>query len=299
MEYRKIEVRAGIFLSISFLIFISFLFVITGKNTLRDSDVYRTRFRFVGGIEKGSLVRYAGLPVGSVSALRIPNDGDPRVEVELRIQKNTPINSECRAILSTIGLLGTFYIEVSAGSSTASRLRSGDLIASEDITAFAQMSGSVGTSIEEATELLRRLNDLLNDSNRAHLSQLVENLNQVSAKSNANLDELLRGSNELVSQAKLATQAINRILQENDSTLHRSLTALDELLSQSKTAVLHLDQLMSNLNHALIRSDKSLSVLLENLTRSTEDLQEFSQSIKEQPWNLVRKSHPPERKLPK
>ena len=54
---------------------------------------------------------------------------------------------------------------------------------------------------------------------------------------------------------------------------------------------------MQNVNETFSQNSDSINEIVTNLDGLTRNLEEFTQTIKERPWNLVRKSAPPERKI--
>ena len=298
MDYRSSEIKAGIFVLICLLILIGFMVVIVGLTTLEDKDVYRTRFVFVGGIVRGATVRYAGVEVGRVTDLTFPGDGDPRVEVYMEVTKGTPIKTDSKAFLSTIGLMGAYYIEIKTGSVDAPMLPSGDLIPSEDVTSLSQMSGTLNEVTDEGTELLRQINALLNQETRRHISEMIASLHQITATSANNMEQLFVNLNALTEQLESTTSVLNGVLAANDSVISSSLVMLNDILEQSKVTIDKLNITLSDMDHALVQNTDEYQEFLKNLSTVSLNLNSFTQSIKEQPWTLVRKSYPAERKLP-
>lgn len=298
MEYKSSEVKAGIFIIASFIIFIGFIAVIVGMSAFSEKSVYRARFSYVGGIEKGSAVRFAGLPVGSVVDVRITNDNFPGVEVVMEIEKNTPIRSGSRAYMTTIGIMGSFYIEITTGDPEEALLASGELILSQEVTAYAQMSGVASDAAEELTELLRRMNDVLNEKNRTDLAQMLHSVSQIAAVSEKNLQQTLEKVNSLIAETQTMVAAVTKVIQTNDNSITSSMAALDSTLTQGQATLKRLDSILSGVDLSIAQNKQQYDQIMNNVSSMTKNLDEFSRTIKEQPWNLVRKNYPPERQLP-
>ncbi len=297
MEYRSSEVKAGIFIVVSMLIFIAFLVVIGGMNAWDDKDIYLARFKYVGGIEKGSVVRYAGLEVGRVIDLILPAEQDTRVELRMELMKGTPIRTDSRAFLTTIGLMGAFYIEISAGSDDAPLLKPGSLVQSNDVAGFAQMSGTMDAATAEATELLRRINALLDEENRKNISSMIASLNEITSTSSEDMKSIAANLNHLTQELDATVNSVNRMLAGNDSTISKSFASVQEMLEESKDMVSKLNTTVDNLNSTFVGNSATYNEIMRNLASLTQNLDQFTQTIKEQPWSLVRKNHPPEREL--
>jgi phospholipid/cholesterol/gamma-HCH transport system substrate-binding protein len=298
MDYNSSEIKAGLFMIASIVVVLAFLVVILGLTQWGESAQYRARFSYVGGIEKGSLVRYAGMEVGKVISFSLPEPGDTRVQIIFEVKKGTPLRSNSEAFLSTIGLMGAYYIEISSGTQDAPLLTHGSLVPSKDITGIAQMTGPMTDATSQATELLKRLNDLLNDENRRYMSETLAVLHRMATENAETTHVMLQNVTLLTENLNNTVQRINTMISRNDSTMNKSMVELNQLLGESRMLAQQMNTTLQTLDGTMLENRSNLSQMLVNSERLTRNLQEFSQTIKEQPWNLVRKNYAPERKLP-
>ena len=298
MEYRRSEIKAGLFMAVSLVLFIAFLFAIKGVSGWERKEIYRCRFSYVGGIEPGSIVRFAGVPVGHVQAHRVLPGGEPPVELDLEIERGTPVRRDSYAYITSIGLLGAYYVEITSGTPGEPLLGAGALLSSRDITGFAQMSGSMESATSEATELLRRINELLNQENRQNLSSLITSLNAMTVQNSSELRSLLANLNALTVSLNTTAQSINGFLAANDSSMQRTVGHTEAILAQSRDLTAQLNTAVRDLDQMVVSNRRSYQETLDNLLAISRNMTEFTQTIKEQPWNLVRKSYPAERELP-
>jgi len=298
MDYQASEIKAGLFITASVVVLVGFLVVILGLTQWSESVQYRARFGYVGGIEKGSLVRYAGMEVGKVINFSLPEPGDTRVQVLFEVKKGTPLRSNSEAFLSTIGLMGAYYIEITSGTLDAPLLTPGSLVPGKDIAGIAQMTGPMTDATSQATELLKRLNDLLNDDNRRHMSETLAVLHGMAAENQETTRVMLQNVTRLTENLNATVERINAMISRNDSTMNNSMVELSRLLSESRSLAQQMNTTLQTVDGTMVENRANLSQLLSNSERLTRNLQEFSQTIKEQPWNLVRKNYPPERPLP-
>lgn len=297
MDYKSSEIKAGIFVIVSIILFIVFLAIIIGMNSFSEKETFLARFEYVGGIEKGSAVRYAGLQVGSVIDVRLAYNGFPGAEVVLQVEKETPIRTDSRAYMTTIGIMGSAYIEVTAGTPTSPRLEPGSLIPSEDVTGFAQMTGEASNAIDELTMLLRRMNDLLNEHNRKRISNMITSLDKIAGNTEQSLQITLDNMNVLIDQVNSLVVSAEQIVAKNDTSLTQSVAALQILLNDGVETLNGVDEMLSQANQTLFTNQQQYNQIISNLNTTTENLNDFSQTIKEQPWSVLRKNTPPERVL--
>src|SRR5262245_39179755 len=85
----------------------------------RSGITHVAYFKFSGGVEPGTPVRYGGMRVGSVTGVRVDPNDSTRIEVQLVVEPRTPIKTDSVAKLSTLGPLSDNYIEISTGTQTS------------------------------------------------------------------------------------------------------------------------------------------------------------------------------------
>ena len=73
-------------------------------------------FPNVAGIEKGSEIRMAGVPVGRVTDITL-NPATYLAEARLRLQDDVQLPADSAAIIQSDGLLGGAYLELQPGGS--------------------------------------------------------------------------------------------------------------------------------------------------------------------------------------
>jgi phospholipid/cholesterol/gamma-HCH transport system substrate-binding protein len=229
--------------------------------------------------------------------VRLANDGYPGAEEVVQVEKDTPIRTDSRAFMTTIGIMGSTYIEVTAGSPEAPLLQPGSLIKSEDVTGFAQMTGVASDAIDELTALLRSMNDLFNDNNKKRISEMISSLNQIARLSEKNLQATMENMNTTLTEVNGLIVAAKEIVADNDTSVTKSIHSLETLIEQSITTMERMDIVLTEVDRALFENQQQYSQIMNNLNSMTENLNDFSQTIKERPWNVVRKTYPPVRQL--
>lgn len=97
------------------------LWLVTSGN--RDDVVYRIHFtESVSGLALGDAVKYHGVDVGNVTAMSL-DAADPRkVQVDIKLRKETPVKTDTKAILAMKGITGVVIIELSGGGPGAKDL---------------------------------------------------------------------------------------------------------------------------------------------------------------------------------
>ncbi|HYU15587.1 MAG TPA: MlaD family protein, partial [Candidatus Acidoferrum sp.] len=120
---RAQKLRLGIFLAAGLAVLIGGLAILAGLKLGERRDSYVVRFRDSGvslsGLDIGSPVKYSGIRVGRVDAIRIDPDDVSVIQVELSLDHDTPVADDSVANLGSQGITGLKYVELSRGSRTA------------------------------------------------------------------------------------------------------------------------------------------------------------------------------------
>jgi phospholipid/cholesterol/gamma-HCH transport system substrate-binding protein len=298
MEYRSHEIKAGVLVIVGFLVFVAFLVAMAKIDWERKEKSYSARFSYIGGIERGSLVRFGGFLVGTVTDVYIAPDDKTKLEIKLTVDDRTPVRIDSEAFMSSINLMGDFYIEISTGSPSAELLPSGSVLRSRDVPSFTQLSGPLAEMSDQLETLLIRVNDLLCDENRAHISNLLASTDTLLDKSAGNIASIIANMNTLTVQLQSLGGKLDKMMANNNAVLETTLTQLNATLTRADTLLLALNRATLSLDGMVTHNQGSFYEAMQNLQDATQHFEQFSRSIKERPWNLVRKSNPPERKLP-
>jgi len=116
MKQTKLEFLVGIFVLLG-LAAVTYLTVKLGAGSLLGGDTYviEARFTNVGGLNTGSNVVVAGVPVGRVEAIRM-EESEYTAIATLRVMKGLKLPTDSMASIKTTGLIGDKFITLSPGA---------------------------------------------------------------------------------------------------------------------------------------------------------------------------------------
>ena len=238
METRASYVAVGMFVVALLAGLIVAVLWFTGRQLNEDNTRYETYFASVGsGLSAGSPVRVNGVQLGRVAEVTLDPDNPTRVRVTMDISSKAPIRSDSVATLEIQSLAGTTAIEISAGTKNAppiemQRDQTYPVIWSRE-SKLGQIVDAVPNLVFKLTELLDRLQDLVNDKNRQAFADTLDNLSRLTAVAAAHREDLARLLQDSATDAKDLHQVIANL---NDMT-----KKLDQIADQTNTALRNMN----------------------------------------------------------
>ncbi|MEK6246375.1 MAG: MlaD family protein, partial [Pseudomonadota bacterium] len=151
----------------------------------------------VAGLSLSAPVKYNGVDVGKVRAIRLDPENPQRVILLFAIERGTPVKEDTVAVLKTQGLTGIAYVELSGGARDAPLLRA----TADGQYPVIRTKPSLSARLENIlTNVLAKLdstsssiNALLSDENKAALKSALADIAAVSRTLAARKDTLDAG----------------------------------------------------------------------------------------------------------
>ncbi len=295
MEYRSNEIKAGCIVILGLVLFIMFLVLISGLDLFKSTKIYYVRFKYSSGVEVGSLVRYGGMEAGQVKKVRIASDNNSLIEFEIELDAKVPVKKDAEAVITSIGIMGEEYIEISTGSPGAELLPPGSLLNCRDTTPMMMLTDTFDQLGNKLSQTVDNLNKLLGNENQKQIHQVLANLNRLLEDNQQAIATMMMNSNEVIANLSQMSSRLDTLLIENQSSISRSVQHLEATLTQSQQLIRNMQQTMGNVNQIIAAQTGNYDEIMDNLGRVSRNIDEFTRTLKERPWSLIRKSAPKER----
>ena len=165
-QQKNLEVTVGAFIVLGIALLVVFIFAIGDLSTAFQPG-YRVHVWFdtANGITDGSPVQYAGVEVGKVQAVHIVPKAQARPQVELivRLPSSVVVRADDEASISTFGLLGEKYLQITPGAGVGPQLGpDGKLVGKPPVSTESIMERS-NDVLTEFKHTLEGLNALVGD----------------------------------------------------------------------------------------------------------------------------------------
>ncbi|MBI5144882.1 MAG: MCE family protein [Candidatus Omnitrophica bacterium] len=152
----KLELKLGVFVFVGMVILVLFILLIGDFQTWTSGYEVNFLFNFVNGVKIGAPVRFSGVDVGEVKAIKFllnPPELKPKVQIVGWVKKEIKIPLDSTVWVNTLGLLGEKYIEVMPGEDFQNHLAKGESLVGHDPIAMhevAQLAKNIAGDLDES-----------------------------------------------------------------------------------------------------------------------------------------------------
>jgi virulence factor Mce-like protein len=308
---RAQRMRLGIFVGVAMLVLVGGLIVLAGMRLGEERDAYSIRYAdgdvSLSGLEVGSPVKYSGIRVGRVDAIRIDPEDLGVVLVEISLTGGTPVASDSQANLGSMGITGLKYIELTRGSNTAQTRVPGDVIPAGK-SALDSLSSQAGEIAEKVDTALERLNAFVGPAMQNRVASVLERTDTLLETTEATIAENRESLKTFSANLATASARFDDISLRLDTTLANAQPHLDRMfrdasrttrhvrdssgevkgfLEDARKAIRSVDGLVSNGDLTLRRSRENLIDGLRDLRAAAENFKDFSRRVREDPSLLL------------
>jgi ABC-type transporter Mla subunit MlaD len=296
MQLQRNEIMTGL-LVIGTIAVVAFLLVLLGAPGLfRPLVTYKIYVDNAAGIKQGAPVMLAGRKIGQVQKLFSPvsareekqaeqadatihtaepntspttaaTPDKPRFEarIDVQVDKEARVYRDAKARLMQLGLLGDMAIDFTQGTEGSGRAKDGETFAGE-------RTPDLGDAAAKALEIIKPVATEATNTMK-DLQQTAQNLGRLTDEHS----EL----NLALTQFKTFGEHLSG-LTAPDSALSHSLTNIEKI----STSLTENDNIEVTLRNLRSSSDK-LKVAITELEPAGENIKQFSETIKTQPWRLI------------
>jgi phospholipid/cholesterol/gamma-HCH transport system substrate-binding protein len=167
-EIQWAQLRVGITVTVCLIILIIGVFLVSGQiGFITRKYTLRAFFATAEQLRPGSPVDLAGIPIGTVKAVRISDSQDPEraVEIVMRVDRRyqREIRRDSQVDETTQGLLGETFLEITRGSSSKPVIPDDGEITSRQEPDIKQVMKNANDVVSNLTVLSARLNDITDE----------------------------------------------------------------------------------------------------------------------------------------
>lgn len=231
----------------------------------------------VSGLNIKAPVKYRGVEVGQVIDISLVPERPNDVFLLLEIARETPIKTDTYATLSTQGLTGLAFIELTGGSVEASAPKRKEGEKYPEIKTKPSLLVRVDSTITTLSKNINKVSTVADD--------LLHNLKQLSD----NLNQVFSPENQIAIHDSLhALASIGKTLDNQKPNIEASLQSAAQLLAQSNQVAKRTYQLIGRMENTLTSVETTsqqfgqTAKTLETVVKNTQsDIQKTSQNLQQ------------------
>jgi len=248
------------------------------RDDIRFAQYEVTTTSSVTGLKNEASVRYRGVDVGRVEAIRIEPGVSGRIHIRIGVQEDTPITKSTYAQLGYQGVTGLAYVSLNDDGSSSELLKP----SGRDLPRIVLRPSIFDSGLDlvaSVNELSGRMNEVLNKENRQLLNRALAGIEQASRQAALLAERLQPGPQEfpaLMADTRKVMASLGSLsakLEERSAAFDRMAASLEEVGVAARS---FNDETLPRFN-----------ALVEQLNRDTRALDRVLNAVGENPQSFV------------
>ena len=202
------EIKTGIVVVAAILVF---MYISAKMGGVKVTDGYELNvlFNYVSGLEDKAPVKLAGVIIGEVKKVTHVYDNDEtKVLVKLSLNGDARVREDSKIKISTTGLIGEKYIEITGGSKGSPVVPHGKTLVGVDLYEMEELIARLDSSMQDLQKLMGHADSVLVD-NKDDIRATIMNLKDSSENLKEFSDEVKRNPWKLLMKGKEVPPASN------------------------------------------------------------------------------------------
>jgi ABC-type transporter Mla subunit MlaD len=317
------EAKVGAFVIATMLVLAVGVYLIHNTQEVKGQVIFKTYFRYAGGLAPGAAVLFGGIKIGEVTAVG-PSASDPTwIEVTFNVKSGTPINESSTARPGTVTIMGTPALLITTGENDARRLRPGEVVQSQEATSLDEVTRKLAAVADSANTLLTDLqgqvaeltarsrtvlaniDEITGSPNQKRIAGILEQINSILDRESPKIAQITDQISEFMTHVDSVAVSAKPVF----PNINRTVTNVNKTVDDVRGSILNdLDQLQGAIEQAravLVAAQSvvganapNLAEMIRNLRVTSENVRAMSETLRQRPWNLIRTTQPPDRRVP-
>jgi phospholipid/cholesterol/gamma-HCH transport system substrate-binding protein len=317
------EAKVGAFVIVSMLVLGVSIYWITHTQNVNGQVFFKTYFRYAGGLAPGAPVLFGGIKVGQVQNVAPSTEDPTRIEITFNVKPGTALNEDSKARAGTVTLMGSPALLIATGSNEARRLNPGEAVQSEEAVNFNEVAAKVSTVADSAGALIEDLRHeipplvskaqaaaanmkaITGPPNQRRIAEILADMNTMLHRESPKIAQitdqistLAKHSDSLVVSAKPIPRNVDQAVTKANNLLDAIREPLTKDLTELQAAIQQARDTLTSVQNVFGDNRPELNETVRNLHAASENIRALTETLKQRPWNLIRTSQPPERKVP-
>lgn len=251
------------------------------------------------GLNGDSPVKFNGVQVGNVSAIKL-NKNDPRqVEITLSIEEGTPITTSTSATLISQGITGVTYVGLSAASDDLTPLEKMPGEPYPVIPAKPSLFNQLDAVLKEASDSInsasKEVKRIFNEENAKYVRLTLSNMerfSEVMANNSSSIDSALKSADVFLANASLISKDFPQIVKDLRAGINNFNALSIDLSHAGKSVTNTMGSGNNTLNKLSEQTIPQANLLLRKLNAISANIELLSNTMRQNPSVIIRGTKP-------
>ncbi len=252
MENRNSYTIVGMFFMACLTAFAIFIWWMTSKNNTKVDfkEYYIHTTELPSGLKVDSIVKFIGVPAGSVSDINFVDDKNALINITMKIREDLPIKADSVASIEVQAISGVASINISRGTKDFASGQKPILQLEESL--FSKLGNNAENITLKINQTLDKVDNFFSPENIAHVESVLKNIDKFTQVLTD--EEGLSEVDSIVKNVKNFTDTLNK--------------------TDTKELVKNLNRLISNANQVFVSANSAITgynSLQELITKKAKD----------------------------
>ncbi|HVL67618.1 MAG TPA: MlaD family protein [Vicinamibacterales bacterium] len=246
----------GTFVIGGVLLFALGLFLIGNRRMLfSDTIEVYAEFQRIAGLQKGAMVRVAGLEAGEVETIHIPRAPSAPFRVKLRIREDLHplLRLDSVASIQNDGLVGNKFVQVEAGSDDSPQVADRGTIQSREPVDLADMFVKLNETIDMVTTMIKDVKAGVDEA-LAAVSTTATDAQALIADVGTEVREITTATQKVTADLQVIVAGVR----QGRGTIGKLVTD-DEIYQRARTIADEAERAMVNLREATVEAKQAVA----------------------------------------
>lgn len=241
------------------LTLLAYMIIHLGGFSLGDKGYPVTAtFNQVSGLKEGNVVRYAGVEVGKVKAVKVTPEG---VAVTLLINQGVKLPEGSKFSIGTDGLLGEKYINIAPPTTSSGFIEPNAVVRGENAQDMEKLIATADRVLIDVQKLVQSLNDIFGDE-----------------KVKASMKDSALNAREITANLRSMSEVLARMAENNEADVNSMVRNLTAMSGSLRDVTSRVDKMMANVDNDG-QTARDLRAAIENIRVTSERVEKMAASL--------------------